>query len=129
MLNTCISSVDETVDLSPVTGQVCCLYQILLLLPPVPSCDVEVLHSPQAQGHQPAGCFYDVHMFWKASQMLNLKFNWHVLGDSTQHADINTIFMPPAWKVCWGHLVIGPSICPFVCLSIIPSLLQTKCNF
>ena len=27
-------------------------------------------------------------------------------------------FMPPAWKVCQGHLVIGSSVSPFVCLSV-----------
>ena len=31
-------------------------------------------------------------------------------------------FMPPAWKVRQGHLVIGSSICLSVCLSICPSV-------
>ena len=28
------------------------------------------------------------------------------------------LFMPPAWKVRRGHLVIGSSVCPSVCLSV-----------
>ena len=28
------------------------------------------------------------------------------------------VFMPPAWKVRRGHLVIGSSVCPFVRLSV-----------
>ena len=44
----------------------------------------------------------------------------------------NFIFMPPAWKVRWGHLVIGSSVRPSVRLSVrlsvIPSRLQSKCN-
>ena len=38
------------------------------------------------------------------------------------------IFMPLAWKVRRGHLVIGSSLRLFVCLSIILSRLQTKWN-
>ena len=35
---------------------------------------------------------------------------------------IQRIFMPPAWKVRRGHLVIGSSVRPSVCLSVRPSV-------
>ena len=41
---------------------------------------------------------------------------------------LKNVFMPPAWKVRRGHLVIGSSIylslCLSACLSVIPSRLQ-----
>ena len=30
------------------------------------------------------------------------------------------VFMPPAWKVCRGHLVIESSVCLSLCLSVCP---------
>ena len=32
------------------------------------------------------------------------------------------LFMPPAWKVRQGHLVIGASVRPSICLSVCPSV-------
>ena len=36
------------------------------------------------------------------------------------------LFMPPAWKVRRGHLVIGSSVCPSVCLSVRNSIPLTN---
>ena len=36
--------------------------------------------------------------------------------------------MPPAWKVCRGHLVIRSCVCLSFCLSVIPSRFHKKCN-
>ena len=50
----------------------------------------------------------------------------------SKHMIFLSFFMPQAWKVRRGHLVIGspirPSVCTSVCLSVIPYRLQTKCN-
>ena len=37
-------------------------------------------------------------------------------------------FMPSAWRVPWGHLVIGSSDCSSVCFSAIQSHLHANCN-
>ena len=37
-------------------------------------------------------------------------------------------FMPPAWKVRRGHLVIGSSVRPSVCPSVIPSIVRPACK-
>ena len=56
---------------------------------------------------------------------IELCINMHVGKHSSS-------FYAPAWKVRRGHIVIGSSVHPFVCLSvclsIIPSGFQTKCN-
>ena len=39
---------------------------------------------------------------------------------STEVSDKLNIFMPPAWKVHRGHLVIGSSVHPSVCLFVCP---------
>ena len=64
------------------------------------------------------GVHIDIHMYSvRANCQKSLNFN---------------LFMPPTWKVRWGHLVIGWSFCQSVglsiCLSLILSCLQTKCN-
>ena len=71
--------------------------------------------------------------FWNLEYWEYTVFRTFLLHALTYWAEI---FMPPAWKVRRGHLVIGSSVClsvcPFVCLSVclsvIPSRLQTKCN-
>ena len=57
-------------------------------------------------------------------------YAWHILQPMYKYTmnQKNYFFMPPAWKVRRGHLVIGSSVCLSVRLLVIPSRLQTKCN-
>ena len=49
-----------------------------------------------------------------------------IWGAAYEVSNVCAIFMPPAWKVRRGHLVIGSSVRPSVCASVIPSRLQIK---
>ena len=53
---------------------------------------------------------------------LLLKFNFRCLLFFRFHE----IFMPPAWRVCGGHLVIRSSVCLSVCLSVRNSIALTN---
>ena len=68
-----------------------------------------------------------------AAQQLQQAQSNSPAGKQTEGTMINYvvytwIFMPMTWKVRRGHLVIGLSVCPSLCLSVILSRLQTKCN-
>ena len=53
-------------------------------------------------------------------------FPWKMFG-SLGHKDL-LIFMPRAWNVRQGHLVMGSFVRLSACLSVIPSRIQTKFN-
>ena len=64
--------------------------------------------------------------------LLTIGYPHSNLTINLQYTPLTCVFMTPAWKVRRGHLVIRssvrPSVCLFVCLSVIPSRLQTKSN-